>query len=135
MSAAAGVSDHRYRFIVLLSSAGGAVCLLLAYMRYSELASARGLDLRWVWQAWASVPAAFCVCVWLFQTRPWLRIAGVVSTLGVLAFSGWVLILALTSGSAGDMFGLVTLNGILALGVTVGWSAVGLLIAWATRSK
>ncbi len=129
------MSVREYQWIVLSSSVGSAVFLLIAYTHYSELAIARGWDLGWVWQLWALVPGAFCVFVWLFQKRQWVRSAGIVSTLGVLVYSAWILARALTNGLGGDMDGLVTLDGILALGVAIGWSGLALLFGWAWSSK
>jgi len=127
--------DRNYQLIVLSTSMASAACLLLAYTHYSNQAMASGLDLGWVWQLWALAPGAFCVLVWNFQTRHWLQTAGMVSTIGVLVYSVWVLVRALTTGLGGDMAGLVTLDGLLALGVTIGWSGLALLIGWAWRSR
>jgi hypothetical protein len=129
------VNNRKYQRLVLLSSAASAACLLVAFMHYSDLALASGRDLGWMWQLWALAPGLFCVLVWLFQTRPWLRSAGVVSTLGVLAYSAWVLVWAFAAGLGGDMAGLVTLGGMLALGVAIAWSGVALLIGWVWNSR
>ncbi len=128
-------SDSKYQRIVIASSIASAACLLVAYSHNCDLAISSGSDPRWTWQLWALVPGIFCVLVWSFQTRRWLRSAGLVSTLGVLAYSAWVLGRTFMTGLGGDMAGLVVLDGILALGVTLGWSALALMIGWAWSSR
>ncbi len=123
------MTGRKYKWIVISCGLVSAIFLQLAYARYSHLATARGLDLGYAWQLWGLAPGAFCVLVWAFQKRKWLRLAGMVASIGVLGYSTWSLALAFAPyASGGDMAGLVTLAGAFAFVLTIVWSLVALLI-------
>jgi hypothetical protein len=125
------VVSRKYFWIIFGSSVASMACLLISYTHYVELGEARGWDLNSGWQWLALFPGGFCIIVWLFQTRPWLRAAGIVSTIGVLCYSVLSLMNALaTQRLSGDMGFLVSLEGLFAVVVTVGWALVALLIGW-----
>jgi hypothetical protein len=127
------MSDRKYLRIVFWSSLASAVCLVVAFAHYTEMVRVRGTDIGFAWVLWGLVPGTFCSIVWPFQRRDWLRRAGVVSTVGVLAYSVWVLFRAFTTyshGFGGDMGFLIGLEGVLAFVVTLGWSILALPIGW-----
>ena len=122
---------RKYFWIILASSVVSIACLFFSYTRYIDLGAARGWDLDSGWQWWSLFPGSFCIIVWLFQTRTWLRVAGVVSTLGVLCYSVLSLLNSLaTDRLGGDMGFLVSLEGLLGAAITVGWALIALLIGW-----
>lgn len=125
------MTNRKYQWIVISCGLASAFFLQVAYARYSYLATARGMDLGYAWQLWAYAPGAFCLLVWAFQKRKWLQIAGMVASIGVLGYSAWSLALTFAPYAfGGDMAGLVTLAGVFAFVLTIGWSIVALLIGW-----
>jgi hypothetical protein len=119
---------RKYPLIVLSSSLISAICLLVGEARFSALAAEHGWHFGSAWILWAIAPGAFCVTIWLFQRRDWSQLAGVVSTVGVLVYSVFFLLFALTTervnGHSLIPFGYAH----LALSIT--WSALALPIGW-----
>jgi hypothetical protein len=125
------VVGRQYSRIVLYSSLAAAVCLLFANARYSELAAARGWSFGSSGFVLAIVPSTLCILFWIFQKRIWIRYAGVIATLGVLAYSAYVLLRALTTHRlSGDMAFLIELEGVVTVAVTLGWSILALVVSW-----
>jgi hypothetical protein len=125
------VHGRKYPWVVLAASLASALFLSLTYLRYCDLAAARGGGLSSFGFIFAIIPGAVCALVWMFQTRDWLRLVGLLSTAGVLAYSVFRYLTALrTERLSGDMWFLIELDGIVTIAVTIGWSAFALLFGW-----
>ena len=116
---------RKYPWIVIWSSLASVICLLVGEARFSALAE-RGWTIGSAWVWWAILPGTFGAAVWSFQRRDWLQLAGVISASGVLLYSVYYLLGAMTTESLNGhaIFHLGPAHFALALG----WSLLALLI-------
>src|SRR4051812_44041801 len=129
------MGGRKYPWIIFLAGLTSAACLVCAYARYSELALARGWNFGADGFLLAIVPGTFTIIVWMFQRRLWLRRAGLIAALGILAYSIFSLLRALaTHRLSGDMGFMVSFDGLIDVVVTLGWSVLGLASSWFGRS-
>jgi len=125
------MGSRSYPWIVFASGLASAVCLILAYVHYADLAVERGWYFGSEGLILAPVPGVFCIVFWMFQRRPWMRDAGLMTALGVLAYSAYSILRALrTDRLSGDMGFLVAYEGAFAIALTLGWSVLALICCW-----
>jgi peptidoglycan/LPS O-acetylase OafA/YrhL len=125
------MDGRRYPWIIFVAGITSAACLVTSYARYHDLAAARDWNIGSAGFLLALVPGAFCVVVWIFQRRHWLRRAGLMASLGVLAYSIYSLLRALvTDRLGGDMGFMVEFQSIFDVVLTLGWSVLALASSW-----
>jgi hypothetical protein len=125
------MSPRLYPWAIFVASLASIACLLLSDSHYAGLMTARGWSHGSMGTLLAIVPGALICVFWMFQSRPWLRRAGLIAAVGALVFSAIALLRALvTDRLSGDMSFMVVLDGAVIAILTIAWSIVSLGISW-----